>query len=117
MRMRSALICHVRRTEVSTSVSAPRPKGRAFSHRDELRGLPRQQRQGNRADAFNLDQRKMQGALASRNEVAGRLHGLQDGCQRGVDRIHDRFPHGRQCARCRAIHIRSALRHPVVGAT
>lgn len=70
----------------------PAAIGRAFSRRDELSGLRRQQRQGDLADAFNLDQRNMQGALASRKEVARRLHGLQDGRERVVDRIHDRFP-------------------------
>jgi hypothetical protein len=59
----------------------PAAIGGALSHRDELSGLRRQQRQGDRADAFDLDQRNMQGALASRKEVARRLHGLQDGGQ------------------------------------
>jgi hypothetical protein len=95
----------------------PAAIGRALSHRDELSGLRRQQREGDGADAFDLDQRNMQGALASRKEVARRLHGSQDGRERVVDRVHDRLPHGRQCARCRASRTRSALPHPMVGGT
>ena len=95
----------------------PSAIGRALSRRDELSGLRRQQRQGDRADALNLDQRNMQGALASRKEFARRLHGSQNGRERVVDRVHDRFPHGRQCARCRASRTRSALPHPMVGGT
>lgn len=45
--------------------------GRAFSRRNELCGLHRHQRQGKRADAFDLDQWKMQCALANRKKSPG----------------------------------------------
>ena len=52
--------------------------GRAFGGGDELRGLYRQQRQGDRPDTVDLDQRQVHRAAARGAEVARCLHGAQD---------------------------------------
>jgi len=75
--------------------------GRTLGHRDKLRGLRRQQRQRDRADAIDLDQRHMQRAMACGVEVARRADGLQDRGQCIVDRIHDRLSRTLKCARGR----------------
>jgi hypothetical protein len=74
--------------------------GCTLGRRNELRGLHRQQRQGDRPDAVNLDQRQVHRATARGVEVTRRLHGLQKIGQRVVDRFHAGFVHVSGATNC-----------------
>ena len=74
---------------------------RTLGRRNQLRGMRRQQRQRDRADAIDLDQWHVQRALARGVEVAGCADSLQDRGQRIVDRTHGGPSQTLQCARGR----------------
>ena len=86
--------------------------GRTLGHRDELRGLRRQQRQRDRAGAIDLDQRQMKRAMACGVEVARCPDVLQDRGQCIVDRIHDRHS---QTLQCDWGWARTTQRAPLIG--